>query len=509
MSDQEEARAVGETLLDGFQATDIYQTRTVKIDALVLQATEGAHRGSSWSLKREETLVGRADWCDVSLPQDQRLSRHHCELRWTKEGMIVRDKASRNGVFLNDIRIKEAYWRPDQILRIGDSALRLLAEGGQRELRVGHFDPSGRLVGSSEKMRELFSMLSRLSPTGIPLLLLGETGTGKTSIARALHDLSPWSRGPFVQVNCGAIAPNLMESEFFGYEKGAFTGAAQQHLGLFEQADGGTLFLDEIGELPLSLQPKLLDVLERQRLRRLGGKKEIPVSFRLISATHQDLREAIRERAFREDLYYRLAVMELSVPPLRERASDIPLLAAHLLAQLAPHRPLRLSAQVIRQLQRLLWPGNVRELRNTLHRSLLLAEGEILERLYLDPQETSPSTPPLLQEKNTSTQEKTLSPPAAQENTASSPPQQTQNTQTTAKTSETPPLCGDLHARLLELEQRLLEEALAQAEGDQQEAIRLLGISQSWFYKLLKKHHLHTPRKYAHKKESHKKERSQ
>lgn len=246
----------------------------------------------------------------------------------------------------------------------------------------------GGLVGKSPVMKRLFRLLKSLGDSEASVLLRGETGTGKSTVAQTIHEQSSRGERPFITVNCGALSPTLIEASLFGYEKGAFTDAQKRHVGFFEQADGGTLFLDEIGELPLELQPKLLDVLERKRLYRLGGQEEIPVNFRLITATHSDLEQATREKTFREDLYYRLAVVELDIPPLRERMEDLPLLVDSLLSSFSRETKPTPTPEALCALEHFSWPGNVRQLRNVLERSLVfLQSNQLTEDAILLPKE--------------------------------------------------------------------------------------------------------------------------
>jgi DNA-binding NtrC family response regulator len=254
---------------------------------------------------------------------------------------------------------------------------RALEESGpRRELaRLSHpaEAPPG-IVGASQSMRELFRSLGRVASSRLPVLVTGESGTGKELIARELHRLS--RKKELVAVNCAAIPENLLESELFGHEKGAFTGADRQHVGLFEAADGGTLFLDEVAELPLSLQPKLLRALESGEYRRVGSARNRSAQVRIIAATHRELEEEVRAARFREDLFWRLNVLHLRVPPLRDRAADIPLLAEHLLGLAAAEPrdvPRRISPQAMALLTAYPWPGNARELRNVIDRAAALA----------------------------------------------------------------------------------------------------------------------------------------
>ena len=246
----------------------------------------------------------------------------------------------------------------------------------------------GELVGASEPMRQVYALLEQVAPSSASVLLTGESGTGKELCARTIHGLSPRKNDAFVAINCSAIPETLMESELFGHERGAFTGAAARRLGCFELANGGTLLLDEISEMPVSLQAKLLRVLEDRRIRRLGGSQELPVDVRVLAATNRDPEEAVRRNTFREDLLYRLNVITVELPPLRRRKEDIPLLAQHLLVQLAERheRPARLlSPAAVEALQSHSWPGNVRELRNVVERAVIICSNEVVERHHLAP----------------------------------------------------------------------------------------------------------------------------
>jgi DNA-binding NtrC family response regulator len=246
----------------------------------------------------------------------------------------------------------------------------------------------GELVGTSDPMRQIYALIEQVAPSSASVLITGESGTGKELVARTIHNLSPRKNSGFVAINCSAIPETLMESELFGHERGAFTGAATRRLGCFEIANGGTLLLDEISEMPVSLQAKLLRVLEDRKIRRLGGTHEVSVDVRVLAATNRDPAEAVEEGTFREDLLYRLNVISIDLPPLRQRKDDIPLLSQHLIAQLAERhtRPARfLSAAAVEALQSHNWPGNVRELRNIIERAVIICSGETIERHHLAP----------------------------------------------------------------------------------------------------------------------------
>ncbi len=240
---------------------------------------------------------------------------------------------------------------------------------------------SEEMIGDSPKMQALFEMIQKVAAANVDVLIIGDTGTGKELVARSLHEASPRSKAPFVPVDCGAIPESLLESEFFGHEKGAFTGATARSIGLAEIAEGGTFFLDEVAELPLQLQAKLLRLLQERKFRRLGGRKEHAVDIRILAATNRDLEREVKEGRFRQDLYYRLNVVEMRVPPLRERREDIPILVEHFIEKSAREmgKPgIQASPDLIEILERHDWPGNVRQLQNILKRLVALSDGEVI-----------------------------------------------------------------------------------------------------------------------------------
>lgn len=243
------------------------------------------------------------------------------------------------------------------------------------------------MVGTSQSIRRIFEAIRKVSTTDVPVLITGESGTGKELTARAIHDRSARKSGPFVPINCGAIPDNLLESELFGYERGAFTGAVQQKKGKVEAAEGGTLFLDEVGELPLALQVKLLRFLQDRTFERVGGRQAIEINVRIIAATNVNLKDAIERGLFREDLYYRLGVVHINMPPLRERGEDVLLLAMVFLREAASHQEKRIQGftkEALDALQAFPWPGNVRELSNRIRRAVVMAEGSHITPADLD-----------------------------------------------------------------------------------------------------------------------------
>jgi two-component system, NtrC family, response regulator GlrR len=319
-------------------------------------------------------VVGAAPDVDLVLT-DPAVSRLHAELEPQESGLWVRDLGSRNGTYVEGIRVTAACIPEGGKLRIGDSQLTVHYATNATAVELWPAAQFGPLVGPSVKMRELFARLARVAPSSAAVLIEGETGTGKELAARAVHDASPRGGGPFVIIDCGALPENLLEAELFGHARGAFTGAVEARAGAIEAADGGSAFLDEIGELPLSMQPKLLRVLESRAVRRLGETGYRPVDVRFISATHRDLRTMANNRAFREDLYFRLAVLPVTIPPLRERPGDIVALIRHFLPKDVAGT---VTPELLRELVSRPWLGNVRELRNFLERALALGPREAL-----------------------------------------------------------------------------------------------------------------------------------
>ncbi|HSO38163.1 MAG TPA: sigma 54-interacting transcriptional regulator [Labilithrix sp.] len=315
--------------------------------------------------------VGAASTCDVVIDDDA-VSRRHLELELVPEGVLVRDLGSRNGTFYLGQRLERMILSPGAVLQLGATTLTIdLAPGavdGDEPLRLGGFRG---MIGSSAAMQALFGKIARLDGSLLPVLLLGETGSGKELVARALHEGSRAAEGPFVAMNCGGLARELLESTLFGHRKGAFTGATDARRGAFGAADGGTLLLDEIGELPLEMQPSLLRALESGEITALGEDAPRRVTVRVIAATNRDLQAEMRAGRFREDLYYRLGGIALRVPPLRERAEDIPLLAEAFARQ---EGSAGLPADIRGALAQQSFRGNVRELRNAVRAYVALGE---------------------------------------------------------------------------------------------------------------------------------------
>ncbi len=367
------------TIFDGSRPTARH-LRKSKVVVLT-----GAEVGRELEIVKSRVTGGRSVVNDLVL-SDKAISGTHFEIVAQDDGYRLRDLDSTNGIHCGDLRVRDVTLRPGLQFRVGHSELRFVPTEEIVEIALSQDDRFGGVIGTSLRMREIFATLEKVAPSDLTVLLTGETGSGKERVARALHRASPRSAKPFVVLDCGAIPKDLIESILFGHEKGSFTGAAGQHRGCFEQAHGGTIFLDEIGELDLALQPKLLRVLENHELKRVGGEHTIHVDVRVVAATNRDLRAMVAASTFREDLYFRLSVIQLELPPLRERRQDIEPLALVLLHDLCEKRRaaggpvLAFSPEALELLRQHSWPGNVRELKNVIERAASLCEGTVIKR---------------------------------------------------------------------------------------------------------------------------------
>jgi len=335
---------------------------------------EGPDAGEQHISAGDKLAVGTAAGNDLVLTDDT-VSRYHLELSRAKAGVAVTDCGSTNGTFANGVGITLGTVPAGTVLQLGKTKLRV-DDGERRMLELHAGDALAGLRGRSPAMRLVMAKVQRAAASDVSVLVVGESGTGKEVVARGLHDLGRRVAEPFVAVDCGALSPALVASELFGHERGAFTGADRQHVGAFERAHGGTLFLDEIGELPAALQASLLGALERRMIRRVGGTADIAIDVRVVGATNRDLRAEVNSGAFRLDLYYRLAVVTVAIPPLRDRPDDVPLLVEHFLRDAGWDRPVAglISPQAMDALARLHFAGNVRELRNLVEATLAMGE---------------------------------------------------------------------------------------------------------------------------------------
>ncbi|MBK8480640.1 MAG: sigma 54-dependent Fis family transcriptional regulator [Proteobacteria bacterium] len=304
--------------------------------------------------------------------RDEAVSRIHLAITPRADGLALRDLASTNGSWLaGNVRLREALVPSGTLVQVGRSQVRVETLAEQVAEPLSALPVFGRLIGVSPAMRAVFALLERVAPTDETVLITGETGTGKEFCAQSIAERSPRAQRPFVVVDCGAIPPNLLESELFGHTRGAFTSAHSDYAGAFERAEGGTIFLDEIGELPLELQTRLLRAVEQRTIRRVGGGRDLALDLRIIAATNRCLEEEVNRGAFRADLYYRLSVFQVRMPPLRERPEDLEPLARLLLDELGAGGRAALDPALNEQLRGYAWPGNVRELRNHLRRLAL------------------------------------------------------------------------------------------------------------------------------------------
>jgi DNA-binding NtrC family response regulator len=347
----------------------------ISVPRFRLLVAAGPDAGAEACSEDGRITVGTAEGTTLRL-NDPTVSRFHAELEATAAGIVLRDLGSTNGTYLGPAAVREIVVRGPIEIDVGRSRLKLML-GPERSAIPTHAHTSmGGLLGASLAMRAVFNALTHAAPTTAPVLISGESGTGKELAARAVHSISPRAREPFEVVDCGGLPPTLIESELFGHERGSFTGASSDREGAFERADGGTIFLDELGELPLELQPKLLRALGEHEIRKLGGKRVRRVDVRVVAATNRDLRREVNAGRFRADLFYRLAVIQVRMPPLRDRLEDLPLLVRGLLEAIAHERGLEAHIEPDQELcdalARHSWPGNVRELRNYLEQLLIL-----------------------------------------------------------------------------------------------------------------------------------------
>ncbi|MEO1483702.1 MAG: sigma 54-interacting transcriptional regulator [Myxococcota bacterium] len=338
---------------------------------LHLEVESGVRSGERIALVPGELRFGSGPDADFFL-EDEAVSALHFALALGDDGVWLTDLNSTNGTRVDGVRVSRAELHRGARVRAGTTVLRLEVGEDEESVPLSGRTNFGGLLGHSTVMRSAFAILEQVAKSNATVLIQGESGTGKELAARGIHQHSPRSAGPYVVFDCGAASPTLIESLLFGHVKGAFTGASDARSGVFEEADGGTLVLDEIGELPLELQPKLLRALESKTVQRIGETKPRSCNLRFVASTHRNLAEAVRAGTFREDLFFRLSVITVRLPALRERREEIPRLAAHFLAQLGGDSAPEFSAETLRLLEAHDWPGNVRELRNVVERFVAL-----------------------------------------------------------------------------------------------------------------------------------------
>jgi len=356
---------------DGATSLLTPRPREFGFERFQLEVTAGPDTGTSVTSTGTEFGIGTAPGNQLVLT-DRTVSRHHCVITAVPRGYLLRDLGSTNGTWLVGYRIDGAYLKPGATLKVGISTLRFDTLRERVVEPLSEKDGFDRLLGKSPAMRRVFAALPRIAASESTVLLLGETGTGKSLLAETIHNASPRRNGRFTVVDCSSIPPTLIESELLGHERGAFTGAHASRAGVFESTQGGTVFLDEIGELPLDMQPKLLRLLEERVIRRVGGQEPIRLDVRILAATNRDLRRSVNDGSFRSDVFYRLNAVMITIPPLRSRLEDIPFLAKHFYEQIAAPGDAELPASFVEALVRRDWPGNVRELRGAVERAVLL-----------------------------------------------------------------------------------------------------------------------------------------
>ncbi len=355
---------------------------SIQVETCSISIVKGDQKGNVFSLSKDVIRVGAHPRCDIQIV-DGTVSRFHCEIHRDQDGYRLIDEGSTNGTYVGDLRIRDIYLSAGREFQIGNTTLSFSPITEQISLTDSPLEQLGPLIGGSRQMRKLYTLIQKVAPSDLSVVIEGETGTGKELVAQAIHQLSRRSEKDLIVFDCSAVPEHLIESELFGHEKGAFSGAVRAHAGLFEQADGGTLFLDELGELPTNLQPKLLRALESGIIRRVGGESVKKVDVRAISATNRDLGEMVKLGSFRQDLYYRLAKVKVTLPPLKERRGDPSKIAKYFLDVLNKknegYKHIKgITPNALHRLEGWEWPGNVRELRNMIERAYTFADREMI-----------------------------------------------------------------------------------------------------------------------------------
>jgi len=355
----------------------------LRLPRCVVALTRGPDAGDVYELDRAVVVVGADPEADVVLSDDT-VSRHHCEIRETAEGYRIVDLGSKNGIIVAGTPVKDALLVPGCEVVLGNTAFRFSSDVDEVLVMPADQTRYGEIIGRSLRMREVYTVIERVAPSDLSVIVEGQTGTGKELVARAIHTRSRRADKPYVVFDCSAFPENLLESELFGHERGAFSGAIATHRGVFERADSGTVFFDELGEMAVALQPKFLRVIETGEVRRVGGERDFRVDVRIIAATNRPLAGLVEKRAFRQDLFFRLAKVQIHLPPLHERTEDVPLLADHFLEEHSDRArgDRRLAARFSRESMDLLlqhrWPGNIRELRNVVERAATFCDAGLI-----------------------------------------------------------------------------------------------------------------------------------
>ena len=422
--------------------------------------------GTCFLLENEASqyFIGRDDSSQIRINMEG-VSNSHARL-WFKDGnWHVKDLESRNGIFVNGLPVEESMVVLKDVITVGPVEFQIVERASESITQDSKKEPSQTktltysasqlLLGKSKVIQNVITNIRKVGEQDIAVLIQGETGTGKELTARAIHSSSKRKYHPFVPINCGAIPSELIESEFFGHEKGSFTGAVDEKAGHFEMASGGTLFLDEIGDLPLMAQTALLRVLETGKIRRVGGEEELSVDVRVLAATHKDLKKMVDEKTFREDLFHRLSVFEIYMPPLRERKEDLKIISEHILSTLTLAQgrgEYKISKEAYKSIEEYSWPGNIRELKNVLERAVILAEDHVI-------------APELLSLNN-------------------------QQVRGVGSLSDLFPVDEDLPT-LSDFENQmavlLVEEAIKRSGGNKSQAAQLINISRNHLYEILKR----------------------
>jgi len=436
-------------------------------------------------------LAGTSPACDIPLT-DRLVSRRHAAFELAGASLRVTDLGSTNGTFVQGILVGDAYLGGSELVRIGETVLRVEALGVTQAVELSRAVRFGKLLGASEEMRRLYPLCERLAASSVPVVIEGETGTGKEVLAEAIHEQGMRAAGPFVVFDCTAVPPTLVESALFGHERGAFTGANETRRGVFEEAHGGTLLLDEIGDLDLALQAKLLRAIQRSEVQRVGSNKWIRVDIRVLAATRRDLEREIQAGRFRDDLFFRLAVARIELPPLRKRRGDVTVLAHHFWQQLAG-RGVPFPQGFAERLEDYDWPGNVRELYNAVARRVALGEAA--------PIETTTRSGPSSSGAPTSAAPTSLpgapsSPPPGSAGSASSPPPFMSGPLSMGGGCAESATSGDIIEEILALdlplararerlvehfERRYVQRVLAQHGGNVRSAAAASGIARRYF----------------------------